>query len=229
MKKLALHIFLLFASVILYSQNKETVLKANWEFHQKGRENWFPASIPGNVHTDLLMNEQIPDPFYGDNEQKVQWVENEDWEYRTVFTCDKKMLSQSNIELKFEGLDTYAKVYLNDKLILESDNMFRSWLVNIKKQAIEGENKLLIIFASAVKRGKAEAAKLAYTLPGDEKIFTRKAQYQYGWDWGPRLVTCGIWKPIKLITWNKLKIESIYACTKQIKDSTATIDIALCV
>ncbi len=227
MKKEILHILLLFVSITLYSQNKGIVLKANWEFHKKGSETWSPASVPGNVHSDLKMNEQIPDPFFADNEQKVQWVEHEDWEYKTVFICDKKMLLQSNIELKFEGLDTYAKVYLNDKLILESDNMFRSWLVNIKKQVIEGENKLLIIFESAVKRGKAEATKLPYTLPGDEKIFTRKAQYQYGWDWGPRLVTCGIWKPIKLITWNKLKIESIYAYTKEIKDSTATIDFIL--
>ena len=102
--------------------------------------------------------------------------------------------------------------------------MFRSWLLDVKQHLKEGENTLLIFFESAIKKGKAEAAKLPYTLPGDEKVFTRKAQFQYGWDFAPRFVTCGIWKPIKLITWNQLKVESVYAFTKEIKDSTAKVD-----
>ncbi len=212
---------------ISFSQNTETVLNLKWEFRQKGKETWYPASVPGTVHTDLLTNKLIPDPFFGDNEKKMQWIENEDWEYKTEFTLDKKTISQNNIELKFEGLDTYAKIYLNEKLLAETNNMFRSWTINIKKNAKEGINILLIVFGSAVKKGKAEAAKLLYTLPGDEKIFTRKAQYQYGWDFAPRLVTCGIWKPIKLITWNKLKIESIYANTRSISDSLAKVDFIL--
>jgi beta-mannosidase len=223
LRKFLFHIFF-FVNGILFSQNTETTLNTTWQFHQKGKEVWFPAIVPGNIHTDLLTNKQIPDPFFGDNEKKVQWIENEDWEYKTVFTCDRQTLSKHKIELKFEGLDTYAKIYLNGKLILESDNMFRSWTVDVKK-IIKEENTLLVLFESAVKKGKAEAAKLSYTLPGDEKIFTRKAQYQYGWDWGPRLVTCGIWKPIKLIAWNQLKIESVYANTKEIKDSVAKVDL----
>lgn len=223
MRILLVHIFL-FLSGCIFSQNPEITLNIPWEFHQKGKDKWLPATVPGNVHMDLVKNKQIPDPFFSDNEKKVQWVENEDWEYRTVFTCDKKTFSKHNIELEFEGLDTYAKVYLNGKLILESDNMFSSWIVNVKKFIKQGENHLLVVFESAVKKGKAEAAKLPYTLPGDEKVFTRKAQYQYGWDWGPRLVTCGIWKPIKLITWDNIKVESIYTNTKLIHDTLAKVD-----
>ncbi len=224
MKKLVLYILLFFICGCTYSQNTELTLNPKWEFRQKGTDTWYLASVPGTVHTDLFANKLIPDPFFSDNEKKVQWVENEDWEYKSEFTCDKKIISQKNIELNFEGLDTYAKIYLNKKLILETNNMFRSWLVNIKKEVKEGNNTLLIVFESAVKKGKSLASKLSYTLPGDEKVFTRKAQYQYGWDWGPRLVTCGIYKPIKLITWNKLKIESVYAHTKEIKDSVAKTD-----
>ena len=215
MKKLLLNTFLIICG-FCFSQNSEILLNAKWEFRQKGTDKWHSASVPGTVHTDLMSNKLISDPFFADNEKKVQWIENEDWEYKGTFNCDKKILSQNNIELKFEGLDTYAKVYLNDKLVIETNNMFRSWLVPVKKILKEGNNTLLIVFESAVKKGKAEAAKLTHTLPGDEKVFTRKAQYQYGWDFGPRLVTCGIWKPIKLIAWNKLKIESVYAQTKQI-------------
>jgi beta-mannosidase len=224
LKKLILYSCFLFNCVFTYSQNTELILNPKWEFRQKGTDTWYLASVPGTVHTDLFANKLIPDPFFSDNEKKVQWIENEDWEYKSEFTCDKKTISQNNIELKFEGLDTYAKIYLNKKLILETNNMFRSWLVNIKKEVKEGNNTLLIVFESVVKKGKALASKLSYTLPGEEKIFTRKAQYQYGWDWGPRLVTCGIYKPIKLITWNKLKIESIYAHTKEIKDTVAKTD-----
>lgn len=224
MKKLILHICLLLQCCFLFSQNTENVLKSKWEFRKKGTEIWFPAVIPGTVHSDLFLNKQIPDPYFGDNERKLQWIENEDWEYKTVFICDKKTLSQSHVELEFEGLDTYAKIFLNGKLIQETDNMFRSWLLDVKQHLKEGENILLILFESAVKKGKAEAAKLSYTLPGDEKVFTRKAQFQYGWDFAPRFVTCGIWKPIKLITWNKLKVNSVYAVTKEIKDSTAKVD-----
>ena len=227
MKKLLILIFLFSLCVFSPAQNTEVFLNLKWEFRQKGKETWYPASVPGTVHTDLLANKLIPDPFFGDNEKKVQWIENEDWEYKAEFVLDKKTFSQNNIELKFEGLDTYAKIYLNDKLLTQTDNMFRSWTINIKKFAKEGSNTLLIVFESAVKKGKAEAAKLPYTLPGDGKIFTRKAQYQYGWDFGPRLVTCGIWKPIKLITWNKLKIESIYAYTRSITDSLAKVDLIL--
>ncbi|HWY13468.1 MAG TPA: glycoside hydrolase family 2 protein [Bacteroidia bacterium] len=227
MKKFGIIIFLFSICVFIHAQNTEVFLNLKWEFRQKGTGKWYPASVPGTVHTDLISNKIIPDPFFGDNEKKMQWIENEDWEYKTEFTLDKKTISQNNIELKFEGLDTYAKIYVNDKLLAETDNMFRSWTINIKKNAKEGSNTLLLVFETAVKKGKAEATKLPYTLPGDEKIFTRKAQYQYGWDFGPRFVTCGIWKPIKLITWNKLKIESIYAHTKLITDSLAKVDFIL--
>lgn len=227
MKKILLNILFLLSCVFGISQNTELTLNTVWQFHQKGKEIWFPATVPGTVHKDLEMNKQIENPFYGENEKKVQWIENEDWEYKTTFTCDKKTISQNNIELKFEGLDTYAKVYLNGKLILEADNMFRSWLVSVKKLVREGENTLTITFESAVKKGKEKASKLPYALPGEEKVFTRKAQYQYGWDWGPRFVTCGIWKPIKLITWNTLKVESVYINTKEIKDSSAKVDFIL--
>jgi len=222
-RKVVLHI-LFFLSLTVFAQNTETALNLQWQFHQKGKDTWFPAKVPGNVHSDLLAANQIPDPFYGENEKKVQWVENENWEYKTEFTCDKKTFTQKHIELEFEGLDTYAKVYLNEILILDADNMFRSWNVDVKKNIKEGTNTLRIVFESAVKKGKAEAAKLPYTLPGDEKIFTRKAQYQYGWDFAPRFVTCGIWKPIKLLAGDQLKVESVYAYTKEIKDSSAKVD-----
>lgn len=207
MHKLLL-IFLL--PMILLSQNKQRSLNnEDWKFKQENKENWLPAKVPGTVHTDLLQNQIIENPFFGTNEKDLQWIENENWNYKTSFTISNAEINYENIDLQFNGLDTYALVFLNGYQILEANNMFRKWEIPVKNYLIEGENILEVIFKSAVVEGKKEAKKLNYILPGDEKIFTRKAQYQYGWDWGPRFVTAGIWKEVKLNFWQELKIKNI--------------------
>ena len=222
-----MRIFFLLLLIPLFSLSQTTEIslsKYNWQFRKKGDKEWLSATIPGTVHTDLLTNKLIADPYYGDNEKQSQWIENEDWEYKTYFDISKQELNQQNIELQFEGLDTYAKVFFNDSLILVADNMFRSWNIDVKQILKVGDNYLKIVFQSAVKRGKKEASKLNYTLPGDEKVFTRKAQYQYGWDWGPRFVTCGIYKDIKMKFWNEAKIESVKFVQRKLTDSIAELE-----
>ena len=223
-----MRIFFLLLLIPLFSLSQTTELslsKYNWQFRKKGDKEWLTASIPGTVHTDLLANKLIADPYYGDNEKQLQWIENEDWEYKTYFDVSKQELNQQHIELQFEGLDTYANVFLNDSLILVADNMFRSWNVDVKKILKVGDNYLKIVFQSAVKRGKKEATKLNYTLPGDEKVFARKAQYQYGWDWGPRFVTCGIYKDIKLKYWNNARIVDVKYALNKLTDSIAELEL----
>lgn len=221
----SLHTLFLFFSLCASAQKTETFLNANWQFRQKGTQAWHPATVPGTVHTDLLACGLIPDPFYADNEKKLQWIENEDWEYKADFTCDKQTYANQRIELVFEGLDTYARVYLNNHLIVDANNMFRSWTVSVKEFMKEGRNTLLVVFESAVKRGKQEATKYSYTLPGDEKIFTRKAQYQYGWDFGPRFVTCGIWKNIKLRGSDVAFIKNVSCIQQSLTDSLAKLKL----
>ena len=115
------------------------------------------------------------------------------------------------MKLNFEGLDTYASVYLNDSLILQSNNMHRTYIVNVKSQIKQGENSLKIILESPIRKGLELYNSLNYKIlvsandqaelgqvEGGKRIsvFTRKAGYHYGWDWGPRLVTSGIWRPV---------------------------------
>ena len=214
---------LIFCYSITLGQSTKLDLKADWKFRKKGTFNLYSASVPGTVHTDLLNNQLIKDPFYADNEKDLKWIENEDWEYIGIFNCDESLLKNKHIELNFEGLDTYAKVFLNGKQILDCNNMFRFWNIDVKNHLHLGENTLQIIFESSVKKGKEEAAKLSYILPGDEKVFTRKAQYQFGWDFGPRFVTCGIYKPVSLIIWNDFKIESTHHIIKKLNNSIAKI------
>lgn len=203
---------------------ERSLTESSWKFRKKNDEKWLKATVPGTIHTDLLTNKKIADPFYGNNEKQLQWIENEDWEYKTTFSISKIEMLQSHIELQFDGLDTYAKVFVNDSLVLIADNMFRSWTVDVKKFVHKGRNKLNVVFESAVKKGKEEAKKIAYVLPGDEKVFTRKAQYQYGWDWGPRFVTCGIWKNVKLVCWNDAKILNVKYVQKILSDSLAKLE-----
>lgn len=188
------------------AQSQELPLNSDsaihWQFRKAGDTIWHEAIVPGCVHTDLLTNKLIPDPFYGDNEKEVQWVGNEDWEYQTSFDCPAPIFECKHCRLHFDGLDTYADVYLNDSLILQAGNMFREWNVDVKKFLQEKNNRLFIHFYSAVMKGNELASELGYKLPGDEggKALMRKAQYQFGWDWAPRLVTCGVWKDVKLVS-----------------------------
>src|SRR6185436_21194788 len=110
---------------------------------------------------------------------------------------------------------------------LHADNMFRSWQVSCKKFLKAKGNHLVIHFYSAVKQGKKLAAKIPYQLPGEEKVFTRKAAYQYGWDWGPSFPTCGIWKNVQLIAYDDLRLQSARVTQKNMNDSLATIEISI--
>src|SRR6267154_90588 len=102
------------------------------QFREAGKDKWSPASVPGCVHTDLLNNKLIDDPFYRDNEKKLQWIGKTDWEYQTTFNVTAEMLGRTNLELVFEGLDTYANVFLNDEPLIGTDNMFRTWRLDLK-------------------------------------------------------------------------------------------------
>lgn len=211
--------------MILLSQNSQRSLNNEvWKFKQKNKENWLPAKVPGTVHTDLFANKIIPNPFYGNNEKQLQWIENEDWNYETSFSISKAELQNENIFLQFDGLDTDAEVFLNGSKILVADNMFRTWNVDVKKKLQLGNNKLEIVFYSSVKKGKEASKKVSYILPGDEKIFTRKAQYQYGWDWGPRFVTAGIWKNVNLQFWNTATITNVKFNQKELNYQNATLE-----
>ncbi|MBL4652597.1 MAG: glycoside hydrolase family 2 protein [Flavobacteriales bacterium] len=206
-------------------------LNDNWEFRKVGDSTWHSATIPGVVHTDLLANEFIEDPYWRNNELDLQWIENEDWEYRTTIIADKKLLDREHVEINFDGLDTYAQVSLNDRLILETNNMFRSWTVELSSLLKLGDNKLTVLFLSPIKVNKPLFDSLGYQLPAgcetvDTKIspFTRKAAYHFGWDWGPRFVTCGIWRPVSLKLFDAAILDGVKVVTKEINEDYAIVE-----
>ena len=104
----------------------------NWVFLSTNDSLWLPASVPGTIHTDLINNDIIDDPFYRLNEHDVQWIDKKEWRYKTKLDVKSEILNQQNILLEFEGLDTYSSIYLNDSCLLKTDNMFRSYSIDVK-------------------------------------------------------------------------------------------------
>jgi beta-mannosidase len=195
---------------------RSTPLSTNWSFLHLDpgpgypqpnvqRQRWLPATVPGHVHLDLLANGVIQDPFHRLGELGCRWVDEADWAYRTTFHWSPDLALPRRV-LQFEGLDTVCTVYLNGKEIAAHDSMFLPLEVDVTDRFREGENELRIDFRSAVRTGQERRAAYvaAEGLPTvmerfDERAFVRKAAYMSAWDWGPRLVSCGVWRPVQLL------------------------------
>jgi beta-mannosidase len=225
MNKILLFSFLFIQFFINAQFSKRNLSSEKWQFKNAKETKWMSATVPGTVHLDLMKNSVIPDPYKDENEKKVQWIENEDWDYQTKFTISSKELQNENIDLIFLGLDTFSEIYLNGKLLKKTDNMFRKWTIPVKKYVKAGENFLQIKFESSVNVGKELAQKVSFMTPESPRSFVRKAQYQFGWDWGPRLVTAGIWKDVKLEYWNQAKLENIKIEQTKLTSTRADLNI----
>ncbi|HZL20479.1 MAG TPA: glycoside hydrolase family 2 protein [Polyangia bacterium] len=196
-------------------------LAGPWTFRRVTRadapaEPWLPATVPGCVHTDLFTNGKIGDPFYRLNEKDQQWIERESWEYQTTIRVDAATLARERIELVMSGLDTYAEVFVNGASVLYANNMFRAWRVDVKPHLEAGDNLLVIRFRSPIEEVKPAYDHLGYHLPAANdqatemvSMWSRKAPYHYGWDWGPRFVTSGIWRPIALESWDAARLDDV--------------------
>jgi len=190
----------------------------------------FPGTVPGTVHTDLLSQGLIPDPFWRDNEMRLQWVGEKDWTYRTTFRAGPEVTEREAVELVFHGLDTFAQVVLNGRTIVEADNMFRRWSADVTRILLPGENTLEIRLRSPLAPALAARDALPYALPagndrGDppSRVFVRKAAYHYGWDWGPRFVTAGIWQPVELVAWTGARITDLEIRTESLSAEKALL------
>ncbi len=198
MNRLIRNLILFIAAAFLFSscaKQDETLDLTQWQFEYEGQ--WYDATVPGCIHTDLMAHNLIPDPFYSTNEDSVQWVSDRIWRYRTLIP--KQVLpSREYVTLLFEGLDSYADIVVNGDTLLKTDNMFRRWSVTLDVKQLPDTNLLEIIFHPTKIHDTAALAQLGYPLP-DPRALTRTAPYQQGWDWGPVLNTCGICQPVHIV------------------------------
>ena len=189
----------------------DTVELTDWQFEYNGK--WYPATVPGFIHTGLMVNGLIPDPYYGTNEDTVQWIGDSIWIYRTYLHYDK-LPAGDTLWLVFEGLAGNAGIWIgntypDDTLdgtiiypenIWNMDNMFCQYEIPIPgakqmKERFVYKDSLPILIIFTPLDDTAREAEYGIPLP-DRRAFTRIAPYQQGWDWGPKLPTCGIWKPV---------------------------------
>lgn len=163
-------------------------------------ENWYNVCVPSDVHTVLMENNIINDPAIGVNDIKTAWVETQTWVYKTSFELSQQDIQSNLLELHFHGLDTYASVYLNQEKLADCENMFIGHKPSIKEKAKVGENHLYVVFhplsVHAQKKQLPEGFWINYST---ERAYARKAGYMFSWDWTPRVITIGIWRPVDLV------------------------------
>ena len=231
-------LLMLFTCLIpVAAKNKSRIsLNDEWQFKQSISQNWLPAQVPGAVHTDLMNNRMIKDPFYGVNEKSLQWIGEKDWEYKKTFIVDEALLQAPNVQLVFAGLDTYADIYINDYLVMKCDNMFRTWTLNPLPYLKKGENTIRIYFHSIFKVDMPKYLASPFQLqawPNNDQsdimlsLYARKAGYNYGWDWGPRLITTGIWRDVYLEYWDDIHIDGTQIITRKLESGKAKME-AVC-
>lgn len=197
----------------------------NWQFTQVGGGQgtkdgeWLPCEeFPTSVHVELLKRKAIPDPFIGLHEWDVQWIGEAEWAFKTTFHIADETFAAPNVDLIFEGLDTYCSVELNGEKLLSTNNQFISHHIPVKGQSLKnGDNELVLTFPSAFIKGRElekQHGKLNLWNGDSSRLHVRKAQYNYGWDWGPVLMTVGPWRPI-----------SIHAYESRLADLRAIVDV----
>jgi beta-mannosidase len=203
---------------------------ALWRFRDATRRSrWRAAVVPGCVHRDLRRHELIPNPFWGTNEADLQWIEEHDWEYCASFTVPPALLEAEVIELVADGLDTIATVQLNGREVARTENMFAGYRWEVKSHLLSGKNELGIRFTSAM--GYLRATRLEHQPreindPVGRCTVIRKQQCQFGWDWGPRLVTAGIWRDIRLEGWTGNRLESVRVTQDHPADGSVVLRLA---
>lgn len=197
-----------------------------WRLRDCSGSDWIPASVPGCVHTDLQAAGRILDPFWGTNESGLQWIDERDWEYEAPFTATEALLAEEHVDLVAEGLDTLATVRVNGRTVASTENMFIGFRWDIRPLLRPGANTLSVRFASATRyirthRTGHRPREINDPVGGCTAI--RKEQCQFGWDWGPRFVTAGIWRDIRLEGWSGNRIAEVELSQDHRTDGTVVL------
>ena len=219
---------------------KSCLLQQNWQFRfiaaknktaQPGlkKKGWQPATVPGTVHTDLLTGKQIPDPFYADTEVTLDWICKNNWQYRNQFNLPPDFEVSKPLYIIFDGIDTFAEISLNGHVLGNAENMFRTYRWEISRYVSRKKNILLVTFTNPfeiyqnIRRNKGADSDPSW----EPRVYLRKAQYSFGWDWGPALPTMGIWRQVRLEQDDRIRIKALRFTTREIKNKRARIKITV--
>jgi beta-mannosidase len=195
-------------------------LNGPWKFKATDETEWMDAVVPGTVQQDLIRVGRLEDPYYRDNEFDAQWVEKKEWEYERSFTITEAFLEKDRILLDCRGLDVICELYLNNVLIANTQNMFIEYEFDVKQHLHKGTNILRAVFRSVLEWNKKQAdSDLRVTWRSGNAVtndalkgllyYSRKEASDFGWDWGIRLLSCGIWKSVRLVAYDMGRITQL--------------------
>ncbi|PLS26703.1 Mannosidase [Bifidobacterium anseris] len=184
-----------------------------------------PATVPGEATLDLLNAGLIPDPFDGDNENKLQWTGDVDWR----FTCTFEWHDDSNTrhDLVAYGLDTVATIELNGDPVAQTENCHRSYRWDVRDLLRDGENVLTVTFMSPVRYSDAEEQRRGYYPHTEHHAFNqiRKPSYSFGWDWGIDVANAGIWREIGIDSWSGVRLAEVRPLVDVASDGTGILNV----
>ena len=155
---------------------KEINFNSDWIVKSENDSIFYKTDIPSEIYSDLYQKGIIENPFFGDNEQTLQWIAEKNWVYEKSFDLDSSILDRENLEILFKSIDTYAEVFLNEKSILQTDNQFREWRVNVKSILRQKDNRIKIVVLSPFQIENQKVKQYGFQPPGNQRIITRKAQ-----------------------------------------------------
>lgn len=193
-----------------------------------------PATVPGCVHTDLMAADLIPDPYLGFNDREQAWVGHTDWRYTLRFDAPEGTRNAEHLDLVCQGLDTVATIRINGQTVGESANMFAPQRFDLKDAFRDRDNELTVTFGSPLRYVDQMVDRLGelpftHTLDvGNPRVafnMIRKMACNFGWDWGPALITSGIYRPIYLEAWNTTRITSVRPLNTHADIDHAIVDL----
>lgn len=222
-----------FIVLISLAANAFGQMNLSWKVQHPVSKVWFPFGEKGSVQEALIAAKVLPDPFVGINEDKFAWIENHQWTLEAEFFITEADLRQF-VELDFPSIDTYASIFLNGKLVAETNNSFVHYRFDVQDKIITGKNKLKVVFTPPVMYQKPRIAKVGVTLPAPNDVgkikvapHCRKPQYQFGWDWSLRMLTMGFWEPVKVDIYESNRVLANYNTTLEVSDEQATSEFSL--
>jgi len=230
MKKTLPILLLLFAFISCQQVEKQNVveqsLNQGWTLTGDTLDIKMQVDVPSVVQQSLYENGIIPHPYLGTVENQLLWISDHPWDYTLHFDADKELLEKENVELVFEGIDTYANVRLNGQDLFFADNQFRAWKQDVKDLLKEKDNLLEVSFARYDSTQLALYEAHQPRLP-EKYAVSRKAPYQHGWDWAPKYKNVGVWKPVRLVGWNEARLENAYVVTMTADEMIAELIVHL--
>jgi len=216
-------------------------LTGKWEFKQypasarRMRDldsaDWLEANVPCSIFSSLIAADKIKQDDINARPEDFFWVSEKPWIYRKIFDAPAELLNHDRVDLVFDGLDTIASIWLNDKLIGKTNNMFIPFRFDVTALLKSRNNSLLVKFEPAVQYAKRLMSRYTSFSESDfinpYRVYIRKAQYQFGWDWCPGLPGCGIWRPVHLEGTKKARFADLHVRTVDCNHRYADIKIAV--